>query len=128
MKVSGSLTGVKRKKPVLRVAVSSPTALRGLRLSLPSALRPVSTRKVKQATLLLAGRKVKGAKISYTKGRVSFTAPKGKTTKSIRITLSPKVLRMKKAIKVGQRVRLSLTVVAANGKTTPIRITLRARR
>jgi hypothetical protein len=128
MKVSGSLSGVKHKKPVLRLALSSPSNLRELRLSLPSSLRPVSAKRVRAASLLLGGRKLKGASIRYTNGRLSFKAPKGKSTRSIRVTLTSKVLRMKKAIKVGQRVTLSLTAIGSNGKATPVKITLRARK
>jgi hypothetical protein len=127
LKITGRLSGLKRKRPALQIRVTSAAPLKELRLGLPTSLRPASARALrKSGRLLLAGRRTKGTSIRATGGRLILKTPKGKTAKTLSVTLPAGVLRLKKPIRVGQKVNFTITGVGAGGKTYASQVTLKA--
>jgi hypothetical protein len=127
LKITGRLSGLKRKRPALQIKVTSAAPLKELRLGLPTSLRPASARTLrKSGRVLLAGRRTKGTSIRATGGRLILKTPKGKTATSLSVTLPAGVLRLKKPIRVGQKVNFTITGVGAGGKTYASQVTLKA--
>jgi hypothetical protein len=129
LKVSGTLIGVKHRKPSLRIKMTSTTGLRELRLKLPSGLGVRSSKAVaKSGRLLYGSSRMQGSKVRYSKGRVIFRAPNAKA-KTVTLVLSSRVLKLKgKAIKVGRKATFTLTGVDGSGKTMTAKVKLTARR
>ncbi|MCW2982892.1 MAG: hypothetical protein JWR63_462 [Conexibacter sp.] len=126
---TGELYGVAKKRPTLRLSLVATKALRGLRLKLPATLKVASARSVRRSgRFVIAGRKAKGASVKWVGGRVAFTAPKGKTMRSMRVTLPKGVLRLKRKVKIGSTQTFTVTGILADGKTVSAKIKVKAAR
>jgi hypothetical protein len=126
---TGELYGVAKKRPTLRLTLAAAKPLRELRLKLPSTLKPGSSKSIKKSgRLVLAGRKVKGSSVSWSKGRVVFKAPKGTTARAIQVTLPKGTLRVKRKIKSGSTQTFTVTGIGADGKSVTATIKVKAAR
>jgi hypothetical protein len=126
---TGELYGVARKRPTLRLALAATSPLRELRLKLPSSLRIASARSIKKSgRLVLSGRKLKGSSVRWSKGRIVFKAPKGRTARALQVTLPKGVLRLKRKVAGGSSQTFTVTGVRADGKTVSARIKVKAAR
>ncbi|MDX6704002.1 MAG: hypothetical protein QOF26_4228, partial [Baekduia sp.] len=124
---TGQLYGVAKKRPTLRLNLVSTKALKELRLKLPSTLKIASTRSVKKSgRLVLAGRNVKGSKVAWSKSRVTFKAPSGKTSRTLQVTLPKGTLRLKRKIKSGSSQTFTVTGIGADGKSVSAKIKIKA--
>jgi hypothetical protein len=124
---TGTLTGVAKKHPTLRLALAATTAVKELRLKLPAGLGVTSAARVKKdARFIVAGKKWKGSKVSYSKGRIILKARKGATARAPQITLPKGILRLKHKVKTGSTQTFTVTGVKANGKTVSAKIKVKA--
>jgi hypothetical protein len=125
--IKGKLSGVKKKRPVLSLTVTSAQTLKGLRLKLPSTLKLGSSKTLKRAgRVYLGGKRYKKTTVKWSRGKISFTAAKGAKTKKLQITLPRGVLRMKKAIKVGSKQTFTVYGVTTSGKLVSAKVRLKA--
>jgi hypothetical protein len=127
---TGTLTGVGgKKRPTLKLTLLSSKALKGVRLTLPKTLKVASARTAsKSGRYVVAGKKVKGAKIKLKSGRLAFDAPKGKTARTVQLTLPSGVLRLRRAIRSGSRQSFKVAAVLSTGKTVSVTIKVKAAR
>jgi hypothetical protein len=126
---TGELYGVAKKRPTLRLTLAATSPLRELRVKLPSTLKVASARSIKKSgRLVMAGRKPKGSSVSWSKGRVVFKAPKGKTARAVQLTLPKGVLRLKRKIKSGSSQTFTVTGIRSDGKTVSAKIKVKAAR
>jgi hypothetical protein len=126
---TGQLYGVAKKRPTLRLSLVATKAVRELRLKLPSTLKIASTRSVKKSgRLVLGGRKLKGSKVAWSKSRVTFKAPRGKTSRTLQITLPKGTLRLKRKIKSGSSQTFTVTGIGADGKSVSAKVKIKAAR
>jgi hypothetical protein len=124
---TGELYGIAKKRPTLRMTLVATKALKGLRVKLPAALKIASSRSVRKGgRLVVAGKKLKGSSVKWSSGRVAFTAPKGKTARTMSVTLPRGVLRLKKKVKTGSTQTFTVTGVLGNGKTVSAKIKVKA--
>jgi len=128
LRVSGKLTGVGKKRPALALKVTSPKALKQLRLSLPKQLKVSAKGLKRSARVLLAGKRTKKGTIKVTSGRPTFSTPRGKSTKSLSVSLPRGILKMVHRIKVGQKVSFTIRVVNTAGKAESVKVTMKARK
>jgi hypothetical protein len=99
LKATATLTGVRHRRPALRLKVSAPARVRELRVTLPRQLR---------ARLQRRSTRVKGR-------TVIVKLPKaGK--RSVDVRLAKGALRLAGRLKVGQRVTFKVTAIRLNGK------------
>ena len=104
LKVTASLTGVKHRRPTLRLKVVAPARVRTLRVTLPAMLR------------------------SRTAKRTVTIKLKGKHgTRSATVRLPAGALRIAGALRVGQRVTFKVTAIRVNGRKLTARAPARAR-
>jgi hypothetical protein len=129
LKVTGTLRGLKKRKPSLRLKVTSSDGLRELRLKLPAGLKVRSSKAIKKSARLLYGSsRLQGSRVTYKNGRVVFRAPNAKT-RSFGLTLPSTVLKLKgKTLKTGRKATFTITGVDAKGKTLTAKARLTARR
>jgi hypothetical protein len=124
---TGELYGIAKKRPTLRMTLVATKALKGLRVKLPAALKVASSRSVrKSGRLVVAGKKLKGSSVKWSAGRIAFTAPKGKTARTMSVTLPRGVLRLKKKVKTGSTQTFTVTGVLSTGKTVTAKIKIKA--
>jgi hypothetical protein len=110
MKATATLTGVKRKRPALRLKVSAPARVRELRVTLPKQLRArVRTRSMRGSGRTLIVKLPKTGKRS-----ADVRLPKG-------------ALRLAGRLKVGQRVGFTVTAIRLDGKKLSAKTTARTR-
>ncbi|WP_324342078.1 hypothetical protein [Baekduia sp.] len=126
---TGELYGVAKQRPTLRLTLAATAPLRELRLKLPSTLKIASSAAVKKSgRLVMANKKLKGATVRWSKGRIAFKAPKGKTARAIQLTLPRGVLRLKRKVKSGSSQTLTVTGIRSDGKTVSAKIKVKAAR
>jgi LysM repeat protein len=129
IRVSGSLTGVKKKRPTVKLKVTSPTALKQVSVKLPSALKVRSGKALKKASrLLLGGRRQKGASVRLSGGKVVFKAPKGKSARTFAITLPRTAIKLRRKLKVGSTATFTVAATPSKGRPVTIRVKLKARK
>lgn len=129
VRVSGSLTGVKKKRPTVKIKVTSPKALKQVSVKLPKALRMRSGKALrKSGRLLMGGRKLKGSKLTTAKGKVFFKAPKGKTAKTFSVTLPKSALKLRGKMRVGSKQTFVVAATPKSGKAVTVRLKLKARK
>jgi hypothetical protein len=126
---SGDLYGIAKKRPTLRLSLIATHALKSLRVKLPSTLKPASAARVrKNGRLVLSGKKLKGSSVKWSAGRVAFTAPKGKSARTLDVTLPRGVLRIVRRIKAGSTQTFTVTGVTTAGKKVTAKIKVKAAR
>jgi hypothetical protein len=129
LKISGTLAGVAKKRPTLTLKATAAKALKELRITLPTTLKAPSTKSLrKSGRLLMAGKRTKKATVSVTTGRLVFRTPKGKSSRSLQVTLPRGVLKQRKRIKAGQKVAFAIRVVGSDGKPLTAKVTLKAKK
>ncbi|HWH95094.1 MAG TPA: hypothetical protein VNT03_14625 [Baekduia sp.] len=120
---TGQLYGIAGKKPTLRLKLLATKALKGLRVKLPSTLKPASSRSLmKSGRLVIGGKRLKGSSVRWLSGRVAFNAPKGKTARTLQVTLPKGTLRLERKIKVGSTQTVTVTGITADGKTVTAKV------
>jgi hypothetical protein len=125
MRATATLTGVKRRQPVLRLKVTAPAKLRQLKVTLPKQLRGGAA--LARASKLLAGGKSVHKPSIRIKGRtLTIKLPKA-GTRTPDLRLRSGALRIAGKLKVGQRVTFTITGVKLNGKKVSAKATARAR-
>jgi hypothetical protein len=129
LKVTGTLRGLKKRRPSLRLKVTSTDGLRELRLKLPAGLSVRSSKAIKKSAQLLFGSsRMQGSKVTYKNGRVVFRAPNA-GTRSFGLTLPSSVLKLKgKALKAGRKATFTVTGIDGTGKAVTAKVRLTARR
>lgn len=129
IRVKGSLTGVKRKRPAVRLTVSSSAPLRQVSVKLPKTLAVRSAKALKRSTrLLVGGRRPKGATVRLAAGRIVLEAPRGKSAKSFAITLPSSVLKLRGRLKVGSVAAFTIAATPSKGRPVTVHVKLKARR
>jgi hypothetical protein len=124
---TGALSGVKKKRPTLRLKLSSTEALKQLSFKLPSSLRLKSSRTLRsQGRLVIGGKRKRGSVIRYSAGKLVFRAPAQTTSKALQVTLPRGVLKLRKKLKAGAKVTFALSATTAAGKTVKTTITIKA--
>jgi hypothetical protein len=124
---TGTLTGVAKKHPTLKLSLAATTGVKQLRLKLPAGLTVASAARVRKAArFIVSGKKYKGSKVTWSKGRIVFTARKGSTTRSPQITLPKGLLRLKHKVKVHSTQTFTVTGTKADGKTVSAKIKVKA--
>jgi hypothetical protein len=112
LRATATLTGVKHKRPALRLKLTAPARVRELRVTLPKQL---------------AGRTAVHRKgVSVKRRTVTFKLAKG-GTRSANVRLAAGALRLARSLKVGQRVSFAVTAVRVNGKKLSVRATTKTR-
>jgi hypothetical protein len=125
MKATATLTGVKKRHPVLRLKVTAPTRLRQLEVTLPRQLRGAAG--LARVSKLLAGGKSVRKPSLRLKGRtLTIKLPKA-GTRTPELRLRSGALRIAGKLKVGQRVTFTVIGIKLNGKKVTARATARAR-
>jgi hypothetical protein len=123
----GELYGIAKKRPTLRLDLIAAKALKSVRVKLPSTLRPVSAARVrKSGRLVVSGKRLKGSSAKWSGGRVVFTAPKGRSARSLHVTLPRGVLRIARRIKPGSTQTFTVTAITTEGKTVTAKIKVKA--
>jgi hypothetical protein len=126
---SGALSGIAKRHPTLRLSLVATTALKGLRLTLPATLKPVSAKRVRASgRLVIAGKRLKGSRVAWSNGRVTFTAPKGKSARTLQLTLPRGVLRIARRIAVGSAQTFTVTGIANDGRRVTAKVKVKAAR
>jgi hypothetical protein len=126
---TGSLYGIAKHRPTLRLSLIATKALKGLRVKLPATLKPISAARVKKGgRFIVAGKKLKGSSVKWSAGRVAFTAPKGKSARSLSVSLPRGVLRIARRIKAGSTQTFTVTGITTDGKTVTAKIKVKATR
>ena len=125
LKATATLTGVKRKRPALRLKISAPVRFRELRVTLPKQLRG-RARLAQAAKLLVGGKGVRKPSLRA-KGRTLIVKLPKAGTRSSDLRLARGALRLAGKLKVGQRVTFTVTAIRTNGKKLSVRASARAR-
>jgi hypothetical protein len=112
LKASATLTGVKHRRPALRLKVTAPARVRELRVTLP---RQLAGR---------AGVHRKG--VCVRRRTLTFKLAKG-GTRSAKVRLAAGALRLARTLRVGQRVSFAVTAVRVNGRKLSVRATTKTR-
>jgi hypothetical protein len=112
LRATATLTGVKHRRPALRLKVSAPSRVRELRVTLPKQL--TSRKGVHRKGVSLKGR------------TLTFKLAKH-GTRAANVRLTAGALRLAKKLKVGQRVSFAVTAVRVNGKKLSVRATTKTR-
>jgi hypothetical protein len=130
LRVTGALTGLRKKRPAFTLKATSPKALKELRITLPKQLKASSKALRTKGRLLMAGKRTKKGTLRVTSGRLSFKTPKGKSTKSLSVSLPRGILKLGKGktIKVGQKLTFTIRAVGTNGKAETVKLTLKTRK
>jgi hypothetical protein len=128
LRVTGALTGLRKKRPALRVTARSPRALKELRITLPRTLKTSSRTLRRNGRLLLAGERTRKGTIRVSAGWLSFRTPKGKSAKTLSVSLPRGVLRLAHRIKVGQKATFTVRVISTTNKAETVKLTLKAGR
>jgi hypothetical protein len=131
LRVTGALTGLRKRQPALALKATAPKALKELRITLPKALKAASTKTLKrEGRLLLAGKRTKKGTMTVKSNRLTFRTPKGKSTKSLSVSLPRGILKLAKGkkVKVGQKLVFTVRVVGTNNKAESVKLTLKARK
>jgi hypothetical protein len=124
---TGELYGVSRKRPTLRLMLAATKPMREVRLKLPSTLKVASARSVRRSgRLVMSGRRLKGSSVRWSKGRVVFKAPRGRSSRTLQLTLPRGVLRLKRKIKIGSSQTFTVTGIGADGKVVSAKIKVKA--
>jgi hypothetical protein len=124
---TGELSGVAKRKPVLRMALRSQVALKEVRLKLPAGLKVASARAARRGRLLLGGKWSRDARVRWTKGRLVFRASPGTTTKAPQLTVPKGVLKQRRGIRAGTTMLVSVTAITADRKVITAKIPVIAR-
>jgi hypothetical protein len=125
LKATATLTGVKRKRPALRLKVAAPARVRELRVTLPRQLH--GRARIARAVKLLAGGKSERKPSVRVEGRtVTVKLPKA-GIRSADLMLRPGALRLASKLKVGQRVTFTVTAARTNGTRLTAKVAPRAR-
>lgn len=125
LKATATLTGVKRKQPVLRLKVTAPAKLRQLKVTLPKQLRGRSGL-ARVSKLLAGGKSVRKPSLRMNGRTLTIKLPKaGTRTPDLRLRAG--ALRIAGKLKVGQRVSFTVTGIKLNGKKVTAKVTARAR-
>ncbi len=122
---TATLTGVKHRRPALRLKVTAPSRIRELRVTLPKQLR--GNAGLGRATKLLAGGKGVRRPSVRASGRVLIVKLPKAGTRSGDLRLAAGALRLAGKLKVGQRVTFTVTAIRTNGKKLSVRASARAR-
>jgi len=125
LRATATLTGVKRKRPALRLKVTAPSRLRELRITLPKQLRGRAG--LARVTKLLAGGKGVRKPSLRMKGRTLTVALPKSGTRSPDLRLAGGALRLAGELTVGQRVTFTVTGIQTNGEKLTVRASARAR-
>jgi hypothetical protein len=127
--VRGKLSGIAKKRPALSLTVVSSTALKGLRVKLPSALKLASARSLKKSSrVLVGGKRYKKTKVKWSAGKISFTAAKGTKSTKLQLSLPRGVLKLKKKIKVNSKQTFTVYGLTTAGKLVSVKVKLKATR
>ncbi|HKE79513.1 MAG TPA: hypothetical protein VKB54_09405 [Solirubrobacteraceae bacterium] len=103
LKATATLTGVKHKRPALRLKLSAPSRITRVRVTLPKQLR--GKRGARSVTVKLRKAGTRTADVRLRRG----------------------ALRLVHTVKAGQRVTFTVTAVRTNGKKLTAKVTPRAR-
>ena len=126
---TGELYGVARKTPTLRLKLQSLNPLSQVRLALPSSMKVRSSRILRRdGRLVVGGRRVKGAKVGWSKGAVVVTLAAGTSSRGIQVTLPRGVLQLRRKVKSGARVAFAVTALGTDKATRRVTTTLSAKR
>jgi hypothetical protein len=124
---TGTLSGIAKKRPTLTLTLVAASALKGVRLKLPTTLKTASAKSIKKSgRFLTGGKKVKSSTVRILNGRVAFSAPKGKSLRSMSVKLPRGTLKLRKRVKVGSTQTFTVTGVKADGKTVTVKIKVKA--
>jgi hypothetical protein len=125
LRATATLTGVKRKRPALRMKITAPSRVRQLRVTLPRQLRGAAGL-ARVSKLLVGGKGVRKPSLS-TKGRtVTIKLPKS-GTRAPDLRLRAGALRLAGRLKVGQRVTIAVTAIRLDGKKLTTKVRVRAK-
>jgi hypothetical protein len=126
---TGTLSGVAKRRPSLRLLLAATKGLKELRVKPPSAFTVASARSVrKSGRFLVAGKRYKGSSVSWSKGQIVFKAPKGRTSRSPQLSVPKGVLRLKRKVKVGSTQTFTVTGIRADGTRVSTKIKVKAAR
>lgn len=126
-----TLSGVARRRPVLRIRVSpGGRATRSVGLTLPASLRVASAAAARRRTTpLVGGRRAKGARVRITGRRaVSLSRLTTSRRRTVELRLRSGALVLARRLRAGQRVTVRLRVTDATGGRTRLAVRTRARR
>jgi hypothetical protein len=125
LRATATLTGVKRKQPVLRLKVTAPAKLRQLKVTLPRQLRGRAGL-ARVSKLLAGGKNVRRPSLRIKGRTLTIKLPKA-GTRTPDLRLRSGALRIAGKLKVGQRVTFTVTGIKLNGKKVTAKVTARAR-
>jgi hypothetical protein len=125
LRATATLTGVKKKRPALRIKVTAPSKLRQLKLTLPKQLR--GNAGIARVSKLLAGGKRVRKPSLRVKGRTLIVKLPKAGTRTQDLRLPAGALRIAGKLKVGQRVSFTVTGIRLNGEKISAKATARAR-
>ncbi|MCU1678882.1 MAG: hypothetical protein JWM93_3640, partial [Frankiales bacterium] len=126
---TGELYGIAKKRPTVRLTLAATSSLRELRVKLPSTLKIASSKSIrKSGRLVMAKRKLKGSSVRWSKGRIVFKAPSGKTARAVQLTLPKGALRLKRKVKSGSTQTFTVTGIRSDGKAVTAKIKVKAAR
>jgi hypothetical protein len=125
MRATATLTGVKKRLPVLRLKVTAPTKLRQLNVTLPKQLRGAAGL-ARVSKLLAGGKNVRKPSLRMKGRTLTIKLPKA-GTRTPDLRLRSGALRIAGKLKVGQRVTFMVTGINLNGKKVTAKVTARAR-
>ena len=124
---TGELYGIAHKRPTLRLNLIATKALKGLRVKLPASLKPVSSARIRKGgRFVIAGKRLKGSSVKWLRGRIAFTAPKGKSARTLQVTLPRGVLRVARPIKTGSTQTFTVVGIGSDGKTVSAKVRVKA--
>jgi hypothetical protein len=125
LKVTATLTGVKRRRPALHLKLAAPARVRELRVTLPKQLRGRAGM-ARATTLRAGGKRVRKPSVRVKGRTLTIRLPKA-GTRSPDVRLRAGALRLAGKLKVGSRVTFTVTAIRTNGKKLTGKVAPRAR-
>lgn len=125
LKASVTLTGVKRKRPALRVKVTAPSRLRELRVTLPSKLR-IGAGLARATTLATGGKRVRKPSLRRS-GRTLVIKLPSAGTRSVDLRLKVGALAQAGGLKVGTKLSYTVTGTTTARAKLAVRVGSKAR-
>jgi hypothetical protein len=131
--VTGELSGVAARRPTLRLALVSTSALRRVRVRLPARLAPASVRRLRTgARVLIGGARVRNAAVTVSGSGshrwIAFALPAGRTGKMMDLAFPRGVLALRRMTAPGTKLLFEVQAAAADGTSRSAVATLAARR
>jgi hypothetical protein len=127
LKGSATLSGVKRKRPKLKLSVTSLAALRELRVGLPKQLRPAAAKRLRKRTRVTAdGKRLKSATVRWSKGRLVIGKLRG--ARKVQVSLGAGALRQVGKLKAGRTLSFSIAGVDTKGAAKSAKVRTKAKR